>query len=203
MWLARDGLRMKIARAGGFTLIEMMVALVVLAVLLAVAAPGFYELIKNNRMLSEVYGLRAALNGARSEALAQRTVVTLCRHDDADDKPCEGDECKCKGDGWNKGYIAFADADGNGEADDPNNPQVFVAKLIDADTLSITYSRGDATDPKDHIVRFDSQGYAREFSGIFTFCDIRGVTAARRLEVTPVGVVRALGSNDPPAFTCP
>ncbi len=70
---------MKIARAGGFTLVEMMMALVVLAVLLAVAAPGFYELIKNNRMLSEVYALRATLNGARSEALAQRTryFVTL------------------------------------------------------------------------------------------------------------------------------
>ena len=75
MWLARDGLRMKIARAGGFTLVDMMLALVVLAVLLAVAAPGFYELIKNNRMLSEVYALRATLNGARSEALAQRNKV--------------------------------------------------------------------------------------------------------------------------------
>ncbi len=73
---------MSIARTGGFTLVEMMMALVVLAVLLAVAAPGFYELIKNNRMLSEVYALRATLNGARSEALAQRNFVTLCRSED-------------------------------------------------------------------------------------------------------------------------
>ena len=181
----------------------MTMALVVLAVLLAIAAPGFSELIKNNRMLSEVYGLRAALSGARSEALSQRTVVTMCRYDDDDDEPCEGDECECSGDGWSKGYIAFVDADGNGEADDPNNPQVFVAKLVDADTLNITYIGGGGTDPKDNVVSFDSQGYARDSNGVFTFCDDRGESSARRLEVTPVGLVRSLDPNDPPAFTCP
>ena len=194
---------MSTGRAGGFTLLEMMIALVVLAVLLAVVAPGFSNLIKNNRMLSEVYGLRAALNGARSEALAQRTVVTLCRHD-VDDEPCEGDECDCSGDGWSKGYIAFVDADGNGEADDPNNPQVFVAKLVDADTLNITYIGGGGTDPEDNVVSFDSQGYARDSNGVFTFCDDRGESSARRLEVTPVGVVRSLDPNDPPTpVQCP
>jgi len=179
---------MKIARAGGFTLVEMMMALLVLAVLLAVAAPGFYELIKNNRMLSQVYAMRAALNGARSEALAQRSFVTLCHSEDG--ATCGGD--------WNEGYVAFVDADGDGAVDDPNSPtgdRVFFAKVVDSDTLEIDYSGGDR-------VLFDSRGYTADSSqGIFTFCEIRGSSKARGVVVGASGMVRAMDPNEP--VTCP
>ena len=182
---------MKISRTGGFTLVEMMMALVVLAVLLAVAAPGFSDLIKNNRLLTQVYGIRAALNGARSEALAQRAFVTFCRSSDG---------ASCSGD-WNQGYIAFIDFDGDGSVDDPNSPggdRVFISKVVDSDTLDIAYSNAA------NRVRFDGQGYARAFDGVFTVCDIRREAAARRLAVTAVGVVRSLDPNDPPTpVTCP
>lgn len=183
---------MRTGRTGGFTLVEMMVAVLVLAVLLAISAPGLSALIKNNRLLSHVYAMRAALNGARSEALAQRSVVTVCRSSDG---------TSCSGTAWNQGYIAFIDADSDGEVDDPNNPQVFLAKVIDVDTLDIAYDEGDPTDPKDNIVRFDSQGYAREYNGKFSVCDERGASNARGVIVTPGGVVRALDPNEP--ITCP
>jgi type IV fimbrial biogenesis protein FimT len=193
VWRGRDDLRMSTVRnTDGFTLVEMMMALVVLAVLLAVAAPGFSELIKNNRMLSEVYALRAALNGARSEALAQRNFVTLCRSDDGAD--CGGD--------WNDGYIAFLDVDGDGSVDDPNSPdgdRIFVSRLEDSSgTINLAFSNTTS-----NRVRFDGQGYARSFDGVFTFCDDRKKPDAKRLAVTAVGVVRALDPNEPPAFTCP
>lgn len=162
----------------GFTLVEMMVTLLVLGVLLAIGAPGFSELIKNNRMLSETYGLRAALNTARSEALAQRTFVTLCRSDDG---------ASCSGD-WNDGYIAFRDVDGDGTIDDPNDPagdQIFLAKVLDLDSVEITYSNGA------NRVRFDSQGYATNFNGTIELCDDRGADDARGVIVSPGGIVRA------------
>ncbi len=182
---------MSTGRAGGFTLLEMMIALVVLAVLLAVVAPGFSNLIKNNRMLSELYALRAALNGARSEALAQRNFVTLCRSDDGAD--CGGD--------WNDGYIAFLDVNGDGAVDDPNSPdgdRIFISRVEDSSGASdLAFSNAA------NRVRFDSQGYARAFDGVFTFCDDRKEPDAKRMAVTAVGVVRSLDPNDPPAFTCP
>ena len=183
---------MRTVRAGGFTLVELMVALLVLALLVVVSAPGLSNLIKNNRMLAQVYAMRAALNGARSEAIAQRSPVTFCRSEDG---------ATCSGGEWNKGYIAFLDADRDGEVDDANNPQILVAREIDVETLDITYSSaGDEDDPKDNVVQFDSQGYARDTNGTFTICDDRDAEV-RGVIVTPVGVVRSLDPNDPISCT--
>ena len=180
---------MKLKRHSGFTLIEMMIALVVLAVLLMIGAPAFTELIANNRMLTHVYEMRAALNSARSEALAQRTSVTFCRSND-------GVAC---GGTWKEGYIAFIDSNGDGTVDDPNDPdgdQVFLAKLIDANSLDITYDNGN-------MVQFNSRGYASGpggfTSGTFTLCDYRGAEDASGVVVTAGGIVRAAveDPNDP------
>jgi type IV fimbrial biogenesis protein FimT len=100
---------MKANRSNGFTIIELMIAMVVLAILLAAAAPMFNNLIKNNRMISEAYALRATFNNARSEALARRTDVTVCRSND-------GATCTAHtpAGSWSEGYIAFSDDDGDG-----------------------------------------------------------------------------------------
>ncbi|MBP6683305.1 MAG: GspH/FimT family pseudopilin [Halioglobus sp.] len=167
----------------------MMMALVVLAVLLAVAAPGFYELIKNNRMLSEVYALRATLNGARSEALAQRNFVTLCR---------SADGATCSTGDWNSGFIAFLDENGNGAVDDPNAP-LFLSKVKDEDELQVSY-RYTVGGSSGNWVQFDSRGYAaKDSQGTFTVCDIRGPSHARGLSISAGGVVSAveLDPNDP------
>src|SRR6056297_2046627 len=87
----------------GFTLIEVMVVLVVLAVLLSVGAPSFTTLIRDNRLVSAVYDLRGALSTARSEALAQRAFVTVCPSSDG--ATCSGT--------WADGYIVFVDFDGD------------------------------------------------------------------------------------------
>ena len=177
-------------KAGGFTLVEMMVALLVLAVLIVISAPGFTNLIKNNRMLSHMYAMRAALNGARSEALAQRNFVTLCR---------SADGVTCSVGDWNTGFIAFLDDDRDRVVDDPND-QIFISKVLDADTLEVTKILTGQPD----WVQFDSRGYAANSSqGTFRVCDNRGDDFMRGIRVTPGGMVVALDPNDPSiTFTC-
>jgi type IV fimbrial biogenesis protein FimT len=66
-------------RPRGFTLIEMMITIALAAVLLAIVAPSFRQLIANQRIKTASFDLFSALNYARSEAVKRNAVggVTL------------------------------------------------------------------------------------------------------------------------------
>ena len=92
-------------KSSGFSIVETMVVMGMVGTLLATGAPALSKVIQDNGLLSDVFALRATLNSARSEALAQRSFVTVCASNDG--TSCSGS--------WNEGYIAFTDFDGDGE----------------------------------------------------------------------------------------
>lgn len=55
--------------ARGFTLLELLATMVVLAVLVGVAIPGMTELVRNNRVTAQTNELVTTLNFARTEAI--------------------------------------------------------------------------------------------------------------------------------------
>jgi type IV fimbrial biogenesis protein FimT len=61
----------------GFTLIELLVVVVVTAILLALAAPSFRQIIQNQRIRAASSDLYASLALARSEAIKRNTNITL------------------------------------------------------------------------------------------------------------------------------
>lgn len=64
-------------RQAGFTLVEMMVGVAVLAILLAVAVPSFQVFIRNTQIRTAAESMQAGLHLARSEALRRNARVTL------------------------------------------------------------------------------------------------------------------------------
>lgn len=65
----------------GVTLIELLVALTVLAILLAIAVPSFTSVVNGNRLTSNANELVAAISYGRIEALRRSQHVVLCRSD--------------------------------------------------------------------------------------------------------------------------
>lgn len=65
-------------RVAGFTLVELMITIVVLAIIIAIAAPNFTSLINSNRLTGAGNELIAVLQTARTEALRRNRTVTVC-----------------------------------------------------------------------------------------------------------------------------
>ena len=96
-------------RAQGMTLIELLTAILVVAILMGLATPSFREFSQNNRMVAATNDLVTALNLARSEALRRATTTVVCAS--ADQATCSGAV------NWTTGWVAFNDANNNGNVD--------------------------------------------------------------------------------------
>ena len=170
---------MKMTRNRGFTLIELMVTLSVVAVLLSAGVPSFSVMIKNNRLVTENYALRTVLGAARSEAQTQRATVIVCRSANALD---------CSTGDWGAGYMAFVDLDGDDQLD--ADEQVLQSRVQNTQGIAIRYSQaGD-------VLRFNSKGTALGSNGTFTFCDDRGDSEARGIIVSALGALRAAMASE-------
>ena len=107
----------------GLTLIELMVALVVLALLLGLGVPSMQQLLHRNRLRAEAHRLLAAVNLTRSEAVMRNRPVSLCPSAMA-----VTGEPLCSGH-YSDGWIVFANQDRDRvvDADTDEVLQVFPA----------------------------------------------------------------------------
>lgn len=97
----------------GFTLIELMVTLSVLAILLAAAVPAFQGMIQRNRLVSSTNDLVSSLMVARSEAIKRGAVVTICKTSNPD---AAAPVCAA-GANWADGWVVFTDGGTRGTVD--------------------------------------------------------------------------------------
>ena len=104
----------------GFTLIELMVTISVLAILLALGLPSFQSSLRSNRVATATNEMIASISLARSEAIRSTRGGGVCAS--ADGAACGGT--------WSDGWLVWADANANGG--------------LDAGETGLRYSRGDA-----------------------------------------------------------
>lgn len=194
---------MQISRRNGFTLVELLVALAVAAVLLGVGVPSFAEVVRGARLSTQYNAVVAALYLARSEAVKSSEFVTVCAR--ASDTACGGV------DDWENGWITFVD---------PSAGSAGAAASIDAaDTVlridgpiagdntvtayrvvpdasgslidAITGGGGGVTEQKASFVRYQPRGDAHWGTGSIRVCDAnRGADVSRVVNVVLTGDVR-------------
>lgn len=67
----------------GFTLLELMVTVAVLAIVMSVAVPSFVNLVNGNRLTAQSNEILAALLLARTEAIKRNESMVFCHSDDS------------------------------------------------------------------------------------------------------------------------
>lgn len=74
---SRDYSSQSLKRSLGFTLIELLITISIAAILMAIAAPSFRDLIAGQKIKTASYDLMSALQFTRSEALKRNADVSL------------------------------------------------------------------------------------------------------------------------------
>ena len=162
----------------GFTLIELVVAMAVAAILVIVAVPNLRSFIQNGRLITQTNDFVGDLGLARSEAIKRRTNVGIC-------KSTDGVTCAGGGD-WRDGRAIFVDLD-NDSTWDAGEPILRFREALasTADSLSTNAVLGDP-------IIFTANGATSSVAlggpmGTFTFCDDRGASKGKWITLNRLG----------------
>lgn len=97
---------------GGMTMIELLVAIAILAIMLGIAAPSMSRVIDDWRVTNATNAFTSSMRITRAEAIARTKPVTLCRVADETSTTCLSPKAD---DGYASGWIIFVK---NGTSDD-------------------------------------------------------------------------------------
>ncbi len=87
--------------AVGFTLVEVLVAMVLVAIVTAISLPSFRDFAVGVALRAQVSDFSGAIRLARTEAIKRGRVVTLCRTNDA----TVAQPACASGDDWSQGWV--------------------------------------------------------------------------------------------------
>lgn len=172
---------------------ELLVTMLIAAVMVSLAVPGVTTVIKDNRAATQVNEFITAIHLARSEAIKRGQRVTLC-------KSSSGTACTLS-DGWEKGWIVFADADADAVFD-PGEELIRVhGELSGSTTLN---GSGNVADYISYVATgLSTLTSGASQSGVVVWCDDRGFgDDARAISLSPTGRARAVEASASGASGC-
>ncbi|MFN3957350.1 MAG: GspH/FimT family pseudopilin [Tepidimonas ignava] len=143
---------------GGFTLIELMVTLTVLAILLAIGVPSLQSFVTSSRLRAATQDLFESLQTARMEAIRRNLRVTVCK--------ANANFSNCNNTGqWQQGWIVFVDqTPGVAPSVDSTDAIIQVRPPLGGDIVihGNGGSHGTAT-----YVSFTADGGSKQLNGAF------------------------------------
>ncbi len=172
-------------RVRGFTLIEVLVVIGIVAVLMQIAAPSFKSQIQAGTMRSNVNSFLADMRFARSESIRRGGGVVMCRSNAPEStQACNGTTGASNG--WVTGWIIFHDLNNNGARDSGESilrvqiPITSIDSIVDGsgtpkykfpfdatgrlpigNAATIQFGGGDYSNTVQRVVCVNQGGYAR------------------------------------------
>jgi type IV fimbrial biogenesis protein FimT len=188
--------------AEGVTLIELMVAVLVLGAVMAVGVPAFSDIIANNRMNAAVNDVVSSLHLARSEAVKRRSHVTLC--------PAASSTTCTPGGGLQNGWLVFADPDASGILDGGENEVIQYHPSLNASIGDFsTWGDENGAATGHFFITYQPTGYLLATIDDklpitnLQFCDKRGnreafggTASGRWVQISATGRPRILSDSD-------
>ena len=167
----------------GFSLVELLVTVTLVAILLAVGIPSYRSIATSNRMAGEMNALLGDLQLARSEAVKQGTTVTIC----PTSSPAAPYACSNSGN-WSGGWVVFV----GGSSATSSSPMRLQPALGGIDVL-----QSNST-PAVKAVSFNRNGFSTN-TGSITLNDANSTADRRRCAVISIAGHISLQSGG----TCP
>jgi len=173
----------------GFTLVELLVAVIVAGVLVSIAAPNFSDAMRNSKTAITTNELMSTLRIARSEAIKRSTRTAVCAR--ASDTGC--------GTNWSNGFIAFIDNGVTAGEIDDGEQILRIANGMDTNGSISNKARlvnTNAAPLERPFIRFGPRGTSHwRGSGYFVICDKRGQESARAINISLTGDPRRARKN--------
>ncbi len=183
--------------ARGFTLLELMVVLIIVAIVLTFAIPSFRTLLMNSRQDDVVSNLSGALSYARNTALSRNMPVSVCPvSPPASSGQAPGTTCQTsfRSAANVTAWMVYYTAPGS------TVPIQLSTYTLPADERISIASSGTAS------ITFNGHGLASG-GGTLTVCDARGASSAQAIEVNTAGYVQISATRgsapDGSALSCP
>lgn len=164
----------------GLTIIELLVALTIASILMAVGAPAMGGFIKNNRLSQSSFDVLGNINFARSEAVKRRVRVVLCR---SANSTAASPTCGGTASNWTTGWLIFASGDGN------STYQSGTDTLLGIGVVSSNGVDVKTNSTSNNNLEYNPDGTTNEGGGTarFAICDNRGGGYGKQINIPPHG----------------
>ena len=177
----------KVLGSSGFTLVELVISVSILAILGGLAAPSFSAMWLDARRTTAVNGFVHSVFLARSTAISSGRTVTICRSLDSQ-------TCSHRLDDWEAGWLVFVNRDD--DLPPTRDADESVLHVFPASRGGYITSNRTSYSFRPHVHRV--------VNGSMVFCDRRGSSQARAVIINSAGRPRVSSrdSNNRP-LRCP
>ncbi|HEY8099062.1 MAG TPA: GspH/FimT family pseudopilin [Methylobacter sp.] len=169
--------------ANGFTLIELMITLAIVAILMVIGIPSYQSLITGSNITTESTSLMGDLQYARSQAIKQGLPVSVCAANTSGGAPYT-----CSGlSNWAGGWVTYTN---NPPTNTVTNSVLRVQQpLTSSDTMTSTSATALSS------VSFNNFGFST-IKGSVTVSPLSGSVASKTVCVSGVGNVQSVAGGD-------